>query len=193
MGAGRQANAIFDPYAERIIRDRARRVARQASLPSFEREDLEQDLRVHLWKQRGKFDPTRGCWTTFARCVVERKAAALLGAYRAASTGSRLTTAEDLDSFDQDTYRQRVRPGAAPAHVQNEMQIDVARKLSQLAPTDRALARLLMHERITDIARLTGIARGTLYGRIARLRAKLDDGGLRRWVENPPTNRRHNQ
>ena len=164
---------ILDAYAERVIHDQARRIVRHAALPAADREDVAQDLRIHLWRQHRKYDPSRGAWTTFARCVIERKATALLASHRTAAPTGGLTTDEDLDAFDQEAYRQRV-----PAHAQWERTIDVHRTLNTLPPTDRGVARLLMHMRITEAARLTGIPRSTLYGHIARIRVAFRDAGL---------------
>lgn len=180
MGPKLQADAIFDPFAERLIRKQARRVVDQAGLPMADQEDIAQDLRFHLLTQAPKYDDTRGRRTTFSKCVIERKATALLHKARGRTRGVVAVDDSDLDQFDQDVYRRRTGNGVQDPGGRSELRLDIKRCLRTLPPADRALVHLLMYERITDIARLTGVPRSTLYGRIARLREVFARANLHR-------------
>ena len=175
----------FDSFTENLIRTEAARIVRGARLRDDEREDLEQDLRLHLVKRTRQYDAERGRPTTFAKCVVTRQACALLSASRAQrrSRGREAYSLDEvqpggheprIDHIDQDTYLRAT--GRRPDQL--DLSLDVKRAMGKLGDGERELAQLLMEDRMADIARRTGIPRSSLYDRVARLRASLEAAGL---------------
>ena len=61
----------------RNITIRAERLARSGSVPGMDAEDIKQDLRLHLYRRDGKFDPSRGQYDTFADRVLANRIATL--------------------------------------------------------------------------------------------------------------------
>jgi RNA polymerase sigma factor (sigma-70 family) len=176
----------FDPFCRKLIREQARRVVRGARLRDHDIEDVEQDLRMHTWQRAVRFDADRGTWSTFARAVIERKAATLLQHHRA-TRRARTQEAHSLDEVDPDTDRRRVDDlpddrgravGSRRAAVNREAAIDVRAAIRRLAPRDRVLASALMVGRVAEVSAATGVPRATLYERIARIREQFRDEGL---------------
>lgn len=185
MGDGRSAQGPFDRSTEHIIQNHARRVVRRAGLAMFDQEDIAQDLRVHLWTQSHRHDDRRGSWATFARCVIERKAAVLLGRYRAGRrnpyrvaysfdasfTGSEGEGTSGIDRLDRDLLRRDGPRAVGRAEIELTRRIDVGNAIRKLDPRGRRLAHQLMEHRVAEIARATGVPRGTIYERIAEIRS----------------------
>ena len=62
----------IDDYAFRSARIQAAQIARQFGFNYHEKQDLEQELLLRLWQQRGHFNPSRGQWSTFVSTVFKR-------------------------------------------------------------------------------------------------------------------------
>ena len=60
-----------------------------------------------------------------------------------------------------------------------ELRSDVQRALNALHDTDRQIALALTEGTPTEVSRLVGIARSTVYERIRHIRAVFEDAGLR--------------
>jgi RNA polymerase sigma-70 factor (ECF subfamily) len=192
MGDRRASREFLDRATEHIIRDQARRVVRRSGLAPFDREDIAQDLRLHLWLQRDRYDDGRGSWTTFARCVVERKAAVLLGHFRAERRNRRHVayafdgpligvdgeSVSGIDRLDRDVLRRDGPHARDKNEIEPNRRLDVGAALRNLSSPRRGLARRLMQFRVAEIARLTGVPRGTLYERIAEIRSAFLDQGV---------------
>lgn len=191
MGKHKAVEEVFDSFAQRFIREQADRVVRDARLLSVETEDIAQDLRLHLWRRRGAYDQQRGAWSTFVRCLIQRKADSLLTMQRATRrarvkeafsidevretpTGV-LTGVDRLERLDREQHHPR---GGLPSFTDAEMRLDVDRAIQRLNPKDQELARRLMNDRVAEVSWDTGVPRATLYGRIGRLRRGFEAAGV---------------
>ena len=198
MKTDRDSSTDFDRYIQSVIRKQAARITKAVQLPRTEREDLEQDLRLHLMERRGAYDRRRGSWNTFARTVIERKAACLLQAARAQNR-SRSREAWSLDEdapsgdgargqfLDQDAYLLRTARISRVSDELNDLRIDVDRVVEKLKPEHRELARSLMAERVAEVSRRTGVSRSTLYEHIKQIRKVFRDEGLEDYLTQPRT------
>ena len=188
MGKTNDANSHFDSTTRYIIRKHARSVVQAAGLPRYDREDVEQELLLHLWRRQGRYTPARGKRSTFVRCVIERKAAVLLASARSQRrdrrreaysldecVGEGSNETRRIDLFDQDDYL-RSTNGSEQERVHR--QLDVERLLARLRPEDQRLARLLMKDKVAEVARELGVPRSSLYSQIARIRSQLEVAGL---------------
>jgi RNA polymerase sigma-70 factor, ECF subfamily len=68
----------LDEYAKTQIRVRARQLIRKPGFTSSDREDIEQELTLHLLQHIGKHDATRGCLHTFVSRIIKNKAASII-------------------------------------------------------------------------------------------------------------------
>ena len=118
-------------------------------------EDFEQEALLGLWIALRRYDPSRASLRTFVERVTENRFATWMRRRRSARA------AENLDSPCLATS------DGIPAV---EFRVDFERILAPLSEADRGLAQLLVDYRPTEISRRLGIARSTLYARMARLR-----------------------
>jgi RNA polymerase sigma-70 factor (ECF subfamily) len=147
-------DALFQqayPLARRAVQVRA---ASGAMRPG-DREDFEQEALLGLWIALRRYDPSRASLRTFVERLTDNRFASLMRRRRSALVVERL-----------DGHR-LATPDGIPAV---QFHVDFERILSCLTDGDRAVARLLLDHRPSEVSRMLGIARSTLYGRMARLR-----------------------
>ena len=153
------------PLARRASQVRAAGAVATGSVPDGDAEDLEQEGILACWQAIGVFDPRRASLRTFFERVV---AARMVTLHRARACRPRLQPIED-DEFQ------------APHTWANEIEFrsDVERVLSALPDTDRQLALALIDHTPTEVTRLLGIARSTVYERLRHIRIAFADAGFR--------------
>lgn len=175
---------FFDPLINRLIRDSARRVIACANLPHAELPDIEQDLRLHLWSTRDAYQAERGARSTFAKVVLQRKAAAIAMRHRAKRrVATHVSIDDDLDTKHGNGEQPvgKPSPGVRASTGSTDSlnrRIDVHRVLERLSRPDRAMAKQLMAARVSEIAATSGIPRSTIYESVKRIRRQFIDAGL---------------
>jgi len=130
---------------------------------SVDREDLEQEAMVGLWRALPKYDPSRASLRTFVECVIATKIASVLRAQRV------LRRVPDYDAPPQ-------RLGQAIASI--ELRSDVEGVLAVLSDGDRQLALLLVEHTPTEASRQLRVSRSTVYLGIRRIRTAFADAGF---------------
>ncbi len=148
--------------ALRAARVRAAGAVASARAGWSEREDLEQDTLLEIWRALAHYDPTRASLRTFIERVAETRFRSLLRARR------RQPVIEPLD---------RINPASAVGIPAVALRVDLERLLSLLPSRDRELLVLLMEHPPSEAARRLGIGRSTVYGRLARLRPVFSAAG----------------
>ena len=187
------------PYAVQLIRCKARQLVGQAGLVEDDQEDIEQDLRLHLFEQLSKYDPARGAFSTFVDRVVDHKAADILDARFAARRDCRIFVGSiddtvrlreggevpiiDLDLEDA-MHVQRGISAPSP-YAEAEFRIVLERAMAALTPEQRDLCRRLLTATIAEISAATGVPRPTLYDRLRQIRAAFERAGLKEYVRGP--------
>ncbi len=182
-------------FAARLIRRKARQLATHDNITPSDRDDIAQDLWLHLVENLPKFDPDKGNIFAFIVTVVERETAAIWRKYRAekrdtcrcsslnqsvrAHDGTRVELASTIT---EDAPHPRL--GQRGRHFEHAVDIahDVTATLAQLPPDLRDLCERLKTQSISEIARDTGIPRTTLNSRIRALRAHFEEAGLREYL-----------
>jgi DNA-directed RNA polymerase specialized sigma24 family protein len=163
-------NAIDSTIAAIVRRKACRMVGRAGLLPQ-DREDIEQELVLHILKQLKQYNPARGTWPAFVQCLVERFGKNLIRSLHAAKRkgGPLAPLSEEGPSVPE-------RPPVAPE------QFDLAEALMQLPEDLRAVAELLTTETVADTARALGISRATVHARVRELRSRRE---LKKLLPNP--------
>ncbi len=64
-------------HANKVIRFKAEQLARRKGFSKTDREDIAQELWLHVWANIGKFDPDRASERTFIVRIIESKAASI--------------------------------------------------------------------------------------------------------------------
>jgi len=165
------ASCLFDDYAHDQIRIRARILVKQSSLPPHAQEDVQQDMYLELVKAQKRFDPARGAPNTFISRVLDRFCKHFV---RREGTKMRTRIPEqpcsDIgEEFDLDN--RTVGEGMLADAVRAEWQQQVRAVIAELPPELQQLCETLVSRRDkTAMAEQLGIARSSLYRRIAKLR-----------------------
>lgn len=166
----------FDPTIRRMIAAKAKQLVGRYGLRPHDRPDLEQDLAARLAARLSDHDPTRSTPEAFAAMVIAQAVANLVRDRRAAKRAAPSRPAppappeEVPDSRAEDDVRRL------------DLAIDVAAVLDQLPADLRAVAERLMVRTVSQVARASGVARTTLYGRLDELRTAFERAGLRDYV-----------
>lgn len=64
--------------AEPLIRSKALRLSRRRGFSRTDAEDIAQELRLHLWRQAAKFNPTITSWESFVSFILDKRCISLL-------------------------------------------------------------------------------------------------------------------
>jgi len=186
---------LFDDRALKLIRERVKRLIGRHGFTASDRDDLEQDMALHLLeclrRQQQPIDAPEG----FFRKVIADYAVTLVRRRKAEKRDHRrLSSLHDkvLDEDGEYVERARVIP---EDHTQSRLQTaprsrledvelvhDVAAVLAKLPPDLRDLCERLKHHSITEVARQLGVPRTTLHDAIRRLRQHFEEAGLRDYL-----------
>ncbi len=149
------------PFAMRAVQVRAAAAVATGRVTVADREDLEQEAFLGLWMALRHYDASRASLRTFLERVADKRFASLLRRCRPVLIegldGHRISTVDGIPAV--------------------QFQADFERALAPLGDSDRALARLLVDHGPTEISRMLGISRSTVYARIARLRRAFLEAG----------------
>ena len=164
-----------------------------------DRQDTEQELLIHLWSKSSSFTPGRGNVKAFERSLIKNKFASLIEHRRAKKRGGgerHLSLNDEVgrekkrpiergDLLDQDSALRRL--GRAQRHFIEEADLRMAidEALDSLAPDTREFAEQLLELTLTELSRATGIARGTLFDRILKLRKPFSEAGVEEFLPRP--------
>jgi RNA polymerase sigma factor (sigma-70 family) len=153
------------PMARRAGQVRAAGAVAIGAVPEADAEDLEQEGLLACWQALHLFDPRRASLRTFIERVV---AARMITLHRARTCRPRYQCIEDDEFKVSNAWAMEI-----------EFRSDVQRVLSVLPDTDRQLALALIDHTPTEVTRLLGIARSTVYERLRHIRIAFADAGFR--------------
>lgn len=161
-GSQAQFLAIY-PLARRAAQVRAAAAVARATLPTADREDLEQEVLVAVWRALPLYNPLRASLRTFVERVVATRFASLMRARR------RQPLLQPVQE------RHLVGLDGIPAV---ELRTDVQRVTESLPETERRLAAVLVERTPTEASRVLGISRSTVYERIRHIRRAFEQAGF---------------
>lgn len=145
-----------------------------------DREDLVQDCLEHWLRRRKAYAASRGAAArTFMRRVLERH---LLDLERA-RTAEKRGGGDPLISLDEEDDAQTSPHDVVASREDTERAahwaVALDRARARLTPNERVIVEaLLQGHRMTDLPRITGRARSTLYVELQRIRGAFRDEGL---------------
>lgn len=179
---------VVDQVAIRSIQLAVDAHLRRHNLPKSERDDLVQEVALHLIQQSSGFNPMVGAWSTYIKCVVKSKLASLRRAARSArhsrhgNTMSLNQKARDIDGRTSE-LGDLVQEGASPscksqqlrpATLLSDMNCDVETVVRTLAPELRIVCEALMEEpNISETSHSLQVSRSTTYRRIETIRQTM--------------------
>jgi len=182
----------LDEYAVRIIKRKAKQLVGHPGFAESDREDIEQELALHVWRKLPKSDPDRGSRHTFAARIIEKFAVDLIRSRYAGvrdfrqtvgsldqevemPNGSRATLGDLIDQNHYLAMTSRATPDLG-------LTLDFNRALDRLPAEQRDLCLKLMANTVTEVAAALGKPRPTLYEDIKKLRKALESAGLREYL-----------
>jgi RNA polymerase sigma-70 factor, ECF subfamily len=183
-------------FAERLIRDKARQLVGEEGFSETDYEDLVQDMKLDLWRRLSKFDPGKAPRSMFTASVVKHCVATVIESRKAScrdyrrcrcSLNDPLKTpdskpAERGDMLDQDVTLLRTGGAKRPAAERIDLRNDIRTVLAGLPPELRSLCCRLMKRTPTEVEEDTGIARGTLYESIQKIRRRFEKAKLKEYL-----------
>ena len=188
---------IVDHVALRSIQVAVNEFLRRYSLPKADRDDLIQDVSLHLIQQAENFNPSVGAWSTFVKCVVRSKLASIRRASRTrkhrkhAKTASLNAKTRDQDGrateigdlFEEGASSSRKYQKIRSAQSHSELRTDVRMVVCKLKPELRAICREFLSERnITEASEELEQARATTYRRIERIQETMTEYEIHQYL-----------
>jgi len=183
----------FDPYIEQVISMKMRTLSVTHRLTPDDRDDLRQELYLHVLQQMGKFDPTRAQWTTFIDRIVRSGIATFLRNRRVdLRFAVKCAPVPDEDNEHWSTTfvtgiggetgglpfgMHADDPGAWTELV--DLRLDIEMLLASLPPLQQQICALIMRgHTLTDVAHLLGMRRTSLYYYVDQIHQAFIAGGF---------------
>lgn len=194
MGTPQERKGLPDDV-DQLIQATARKLVRNYGFTKYDREDIEQDLRLHVLEAMPKFDGRRKL-IAFATHVIKNEVATIIKRRTAQKRGDgnapvSLDATRDSDgtpvfSISEGDGNRRI--GQDRKHFTDivDLGIDIADALADQPDALRDLCENLQSRNPTDIQRETGIPRGTLYDRRAKVEEIFRMAGLDDYLPKPP-------
>ena len=187
---------FINSFAARLIRRKARELSSRPGFSSSDRDEIEQQLRLILFKRLDKFDPAVAHYNAFVTTVVERYSATILEHRRAESRSHRRyggSLNQMVDDGDGNQIEMgatihegqpSVRTGARfrSAEELSEMAADVATILAELPPEVADICHRLKRDSISVVARDLGIPRSTLRDLLNGVRSRFESSNMREYL-----------
>lgn len=174
-------------FACRYLRFKARQLCRLREFGASDQSEVEQELRLALFRAFAKFGRKKGTWHGFVVSVVDRMIARLVRRRRrprrqflhVVISLSELAIGPDgvpteLANLITPEQQSRINDRAVRDHTEEICRTtDVKEMLSVLPPRLRSIARQLQTFSVTEVARMRGVPRRTLRDRISEIRGLI--------------------
>lgn len=180
------------------IRAATKRILYAGEILKHERQDIEQELAVTLWKESRKFKSRQSSWASFSYLVLEKhlrkimrhrtQPTARYRNFQAISLNTPLPDAEDSDAvselIEQVNSDGLLEDGTSPTEPEQILlKMDMDEFMNQLPENLRKICDLLKIMRIRDVSKILKISRTTLYKRINEIKKEMNDRGLTSYSE----------
>lgn len=187
---------IVDQVALRSIQVAVNAFIRKYNLPKSDREDLVQEVSLHLIQQAQNFNPSVGAWSTYVKCVVRSKLASIRRAtrtkkYRKQSKTVSLNqktrdqdgrTAEMGDLFEEGASTSRKFRKIRTAQSLVELRTDIHIVVGKMKPEFGSICReMLANRSVGEAADILHVSRTTAYRRLESLNETLIEQELHRY------------
>ncbi len=186
---------LFNDFALKLIRERVKRLIGRHGFTASDRDDLEQDMALHLLERLRRQQQPIEAPEGFFRKVIADHAVTLIRRREAEKRDHRRVSSLSEQVVDSDGQRVemaqiipedhvRSRLGVAPSNRLEDVERvhDVAAVLAKLPRDLRDLCERLKDHSVAEVARQLGLPRRTLRDAIGRLRLHFEAAGLRDYL-----------
>lgn len=179
------------PEMVKLIKSRAYMLSRSYGHTAEDREDLEQDMALHLLSALSRHDPARSSLATFANRAIDLWTRMLIRERRAACRDFRAVDCSlDEPRSDEDDERTTLGDIIGEDDVVTltgrslgcieavELKVAVQAVAATLPPTLQELCSALTSQTAGEVSASTGIPRTTIASRIKLIRRVFESAGL---------------
>lgn len=181
----------IDRYTMYLIKKKVYELVGKVGYSESDREDLEQELLLHLFENMHRFNPDKGMRSTFVDRVISNKLAHFIesrkcikrGLGRKMSLEFLREDAEEPGELSNADYCARIGGNFCGHEERVDLRIDIERAMKALPDPLREVAERLMDlEKIDEISSHMGIHRSTVYEHIKLIRKRFEDAGIREYL-----------
>lgn len=185
-------DVVTHPFTVDFIRIKARQLCRRSDVSRSDQDDMQQEMRLYLWKKAHLFDPGRGNIEAFVTTAINSWVAMhLRGLDRikrrgeASAISLERTLIENdgdvtaLGSVITDADRDRRHNGASPDPAEShDLRDAIDHALGHLTGQERSLLEYVAEHGISAAARTRKVSRRQIYNALERMRSRFEDAGL---------------
>lgn len=177
------ANPIDDYVLDRI-RYRVEHLIGKFGYTQSDRDDLTQELILHLLEALPQLDPARGSRKTFICRVLDRKVRSLIRYQTAQKRDSQRVQQSihdvrpDHPTFDEQAQRKRLGRASSTSTEHIDLQLDVAEVLQRMPERLRRVAQVLSSHTPQQAARILGVKPTRLEELMCELRLYFEEAGI---------------
>ncbi|MEM7622998.1 MAG: sigma factor [Planctomycetota bacterium] len=185
-------DVVTHPFTIDLIRIKARQLCRRSDVSRSDQDDMQQEMRLYLWKKAHLFDPGRGNIEAFVTTAINSWVAMHLrgldrikrrGDATAISLERTLIENEgdvtSLGSVITDADRGRRNNAGSPDPVEShDLRDAIDHALAQLTGQERSLLEYVAEHGISAAARTRKVSRRQIYNALEGMRSRFEDAGL---------------
>ncbi|MCE5322411.1 hypothetical protein LLG46_03730 [bacterium] len=186
----------YDDYAITTIKLKVRQLIKKCGFDTSDRDDLEQEIALHLFEHLQEHNSERGTVKTFIACVVENKARTMIRRNKRVESIATFEFSlneeipEDdgggvmqrMEAIDREDYLLAAGLLSRPVLEMLEMRLDIARVVESLPSALQDICERLKTQTVTQISAATGASRQQVYDAIHKLRGIFDEAGLKDYL-----------
>jgi len=173
----------INQYVINQVQYHARSLIRHPSIHGFEVEDLEQEMMLDYLLRIKSYDQKKASFNTFVDRILNHKCASIIENAKAQKRGSGMGELS-LDSWleNPDGENDELPDTASENSYIHGLQIDLNMAAERMKPKLLTLMTNLRTHSMSEISRITGTPRGTLYESLHALREDLTQHGIKEYL-----------
>jgi hypothetical protein len=185
----KNVDSFPDCDTSRVIRKCVCSAIKRFGWSRWDREDLEQDVTLHLWSRRTRFDAAKGRWLHFVAVVCRNYLRGEASRRRAEKRSQHHETDSlNLQGWDGSDRSAVVANGCHARRMGNvtrsaqdvlETAVDLDTVTLQLSPVHRTICQRLKSDRPTSVARQLKMSRARLWRHLAEIREQFERANFR--------------
>lgn len=161
--AGQALDLHRAEVAEELVNSKSHRLCRRRGFSRSDRDEIAQQLRIHLWIAAGRYDPTRGPWEKFVSFILDKRCASIRRARFAEMRSPEREQCSLDDANGCGTLRDQLarRDSGEPQRLL-ELEKDVAWATARMSKLEQEIALKLAHGTVNSAAKELGLPRSRI-------------------------------